>query len=99
MLNKVPRCEKCDLLKTDKDRNCTYFYCKHEGYEDYGSISVERLPDTSPKWCPLRNSFPIRNKSIKQFEKEFRNKGISEHDIKLAVDFIVKARKRVGSPE
>ncbi len=53
-MNKVPNCNECEYLKM-YDYVYKNYYCDNEARtDDMGKLSVDDLPKTSPKWCPLR---------------------------------------------
>ena len=55
--NKVKlNCEECEFVKM---YNCgkKIYYCDHEDrIDDMGKLGIDRLPETSPDWCPLKNN-------------------------------------------
>jgi len=52
-MNRVPHCDGYEYID---EVNYMYlsFYCKHDLLEQPLQICVDRLPLTSPMWCPLR---------------------------------------------
>lgn len=57
---RVPHCSNCERCKSIAGAaGYTEYYCCKDadsnGYgETVGSLGVDHLPKTSPKWCPLR---------------------------------------------
>jgi hypothetical protein len=52
-MNKVPHCRECDVCNESELMYITY-YCEHPELEKILAISVDKLPITSPPWCPKR---------------------------------------------
>ena len=54
-IDKEMNCTECEFLKS---YNHTYknYYCDHvDRIDDMGKLGVDKLPKTSPIWCPLRD--------------------------------------------
>ncbi|WP_321009576.1 hypothetical protein [Hungatella effluvii] len=50
----VPRCGECEFLQCIEFANRNY-YCDHENREnDMGFVGTDKMPVTSPEWCPKR---------------------------------------------
>ncbi|EOT24150.1 hypothetical protein C805_02362 [Eubacterium sp. 14-2] len=51
---KVQNCAECDFMKK-YEYNKKIYYCDHvDRIDDMGKLGVDKLPKTSPVWCPLR---------------------------------------------
>jgi len=51
---KVQNCAECKYMKMYDYGNRIY-YCDHtDRIDGMGKLSVDNLPETSPKWCPKR---------------------------------------------
>lgn len=54
MNNIEPKCTGCDCVKCVAV-NRQIYYCDNESREnDMGKLEEDRLPETSPVWCPKR---------------------------------------------
>ena len=53
-MNRVPHCAECEYMKK-YDYGKKIYYCDHTGrIDDMGKLGVDKLPKTSPVWCPLK---------------------------------------------
>ena len=54
-MNRVSHCNGCEFMKIYNYEK-KIFYCNHKDrIDDMGKIGTDRLPETSPEWCPLKN--------------------------------------------
>lgn len=54
MNNIEPKCIGCDFIKCVAV-NRQIYYCDNERREDdMGKLEEDKLPETSPDWCPKR---------------------------------------------
>jgi hypothetical protein len=62
---RVPHCNCCEYCNKVDMMSYNTFHCNYKGYENYGAISVDNLPKTSPLWCPLREDNKITGGIVK----------------------------------
>ena len=54
LMNKEPNCAECEFMKK-YDYGKKIYYCDHTGrIDDMGKLGADKLPKTSPVWCPLK---------------------------------------------
>jgi len=54
-MNKVPHCSKCERCQCTDFIIKDYYCCeKNESMRRFGSLGVDHLPGTRPKWCSKR---------------------------------------------
>lgn len=53
-MNREQNCAECDFMKK-YDYGKEIYYCDHsDRIDDMGKLSVNKLPEKSSEWCPLR---------------------------------------------
>lgn len=62
-MNRTQNCAECKFMKR-YDYGKKIYYCNNESRtDDIGKLSAERLPETSPEWCPLKEK-RLRGESV-----------------------------------
>ena len=53
-MNKEQNCAECEYIR-QYDYGKKLYYCDHpDRTDDMGKLSVGKLPERSPEWCPLK---------------------------------------------
>ena len=51
---RMQNCRGCEYMK-QYNYGKKIYYCDHEGrIDDMGKLGEEKLPETSPVWCPVK---------------------------------------------